>query len=98
MVTIARWLARSDNYIRYIVAYNWANVLGIAVFMPVAAITVLNPTLVGLLHMAMVAVFVYQWYVARIALKITGGEAVMLMVFNFVLSFFVSTVAGLMLH
>ena len=98
MVTIARWLARSDNYIRYIVAYNWANVLGIAVFMPVAAITVLNPTLVGLLHMAMVAVFVYQWYVARIALKITGGETVMLMVFNFVLSFFVSTVAGLMLH
>ena len=98
MVTIARWLACSDNYIRYIVAHNWANVLGIAVFLTVAAIAVLDPAMAGLLYLAMIAVFVYQWYVARTALKITGGEAAVLMVFNLVLSFFISAVAGVMLH
>ena len=98
MVYIARWLACSDNYIRYIVAHNWANVLGIAVFLPVAAIAVLNPAMAGLLYLAMIAVFVYQWYVARTALKITGGEAAVLMVFNLVLSFFISAVAGVMLN
>ena len=98
MVYIARWLACDDNYIRYIVAHNWANVLGIAVFLPVAAIAVLNPAMTGLLYLAMIAVFVYQWYVARTALVITGGEAAVLMVFNLVLSFFISVVAGVMLH
>ncbi len=98
MAYISRWLASSDNYIRYIVAHNWANVLGIAVLLPVAAITVLNPALSGLLFLAMIAVLVYQWYVARTALRITGGEAVVLMVFKFVLSFFISVVAGMMLH
>ncbi|MEE9195696.1 MAG: hypothetical protein V3U44_07625 [Alphaproteobacteria bacterium] len=97
MVTIARWLSRSDNYIRYIVAHNWANVLGVALFLPVAAITAINPALVGLMYMAMIAVFVYQWYVARTALVITGGEAGVLMVFNLVLSLFINVVASAML-
>jgi hypothetical protein len=93
MVYIARWLACSDNYIRYIVAHNWANVLGVVLFLPVAAIAAINPALTGLLYMAMMAVFVYQWYVARTALVITGGEAVVLMVFNLILSFFINAVA-----
>ncbi len=98
MVFISRWLACSDNYIRYIVAHNWANVLGIALFLPVAAIAVLNPALTGLIYLAMIAILVYQWYVARTALEITGGAAAGLMVFNFVLSFFISSVAGVMLQ
>ncbi len=97
MVTIARWLACSDNYIRYIVAHNWANVLGVVLFLPVAAITVLNPAMVGLLYLAMIAVLVYQWYVARTALGITGGSAAVLMSFYFVLRFFISGVSGAML-
>ena len=97
MVTIARWLACSDNYIRYIVAHNWANVLGVALFLPLAALAAINPALVGLLYMAMIAVFVYQWYVARTALVITGGEAAALMVFNIVLSLFINVVASAML-
>ena len=97
MVTIARWLARSDNYIRYIVAHNWANVLGVALFLPVAALAAINPALVGVLYMATIAVFIYQWYVARTALVITGGEAVVLVTFNLVLSFLINVVARAML-
>ena len=97
MVYIARWLACSDNYIRYIVAHNWANVLGVVLFLPLAALAAINPAFAGLLYMAMIAVFVYQWYVARTALAITGGEAVSLMVFNLVLSFFINAVASAML-
>ena len=97
MVTIARWLARSDNYIRYIVAHNWANVLGVALFLPVAALAAINPALVGVLYMATIAVFIYQWYVARTALAITGGEAVVLVTFNLVLSFLINVVARAML-
>ena len=97
MVYIARGLRCSDNYIRYIVAHNWANVLGVVLFLPVAALAAINPALVGLLYMAMIAVFVYQWYVARTALAITGQEAAVLMVFNLVLSFFINAVAGAML-
>lgn len=97
MFTIARWLACSDNYIRYIVAHNWANVLGIVLFLPLATLAAINPALIGLLYMAMIAVFVYQWYVAKTALAITGQEAAMLMVFNLVLSFFINVVASMML-
>jgi hypothetical protein len=97
MVTIARGLRCSDNYIRYIVAHNWANVLGVVLFMPVAGLAAINPALFGLVYMAMIAVFVYQWYVARTALEISGQEAAMLMIFNLVLSFFINAVAGTML-
>ena len=97
MVYIARRLRCSDNYIRYIVAHNWANVLGVVLFLPVAALAAINPALVGLLCMAVSAVLVYKGYVARTALAITGQEAAVLMVFNLVLSFFINAVAGAML-
>ncbi len=98
MVYISRWLACSDNYFRYIVARNWAMVIGLAFFLPVAAIVAINPALAWLLVLATLAVLVYQWYVARTALKITGAEAAVLMFFNFILSFSISAVSGAMLR
>ncbi len=89
MVRFARRLDRSHHYIRYIVAQNWANVLEIALFLPVAAIAA-GSAAVALPLLAWIAVLVYEWYVARTALEITGGQAAAVVALSVILNFIIT--------
>lgn len=95
MVTVAQRLGRDDNYIRFIVAHNWANVLQVAVFLPAAFISqVVGPSAQFLTIAAMVAIFIYQWYVARTVLAITPFQAVGIVLVNLFLDIVITVIAN----
>ncbi len=64
----------SNRYFGFMVAYNWANVLQMVVFVPVALLSagaVLPGGLVNLLALALTAaVIYYQYFIARTALEV----------------------------
>ncbi len=95
MVSLAQRLNREDNYIRFIVAHNWANVLQVALFLPAAFIAhMFGPTTQFLTLAAMVAIFIYQWYVARTVLDITRFQAVGIVLVNLFLDIVITVIAN----
>lgn len=93
MVYVAQWLGRSQHYIRYIVAQNWANVLEMALFLSVAAIAAGSAAVAVLPLLAWIAVLVYEWYIARTALEITGGQAAAVVALSVFLGGFITYIS-----
>lgn len=64
----------SNRFLGFVVAYNWANVLQMAVFVPIALLSAeafLPSGLVNILALAMTAaVIYYQYFITRTALEI----------------------------
>lgn len=87
MVSMAQRLDRKENYLRFIVAHNWANVLQMAVFLPVAAVAAYSVGVASeiLPLVATVMIFFYQWFVARTVLGINPFQAVGIVVVDLVL-------------
>lgn len=71
---LANALGKSQRYTTYIVAYNWANVLQVAAFVPVAALAAsdLAPGAAIVLAALLLtgAVIYYQFFIVRTALEI----------------------------
>ncbi len=101
MVYIADMLDRWDRYLGYIVAYNWSSIIQIAVILPVLGLaeTGMVPENVGNLLAVIVeaAILFYLWFIARAALAIGAGPAAALVVFDLILSLFISGLADGML-
>lgn len=99
MLVIARVMSLSAFYIPFIIAYNWSAVIQIAVFVPATLIVasgLLPETLAGILMMAVtMAILLYQWFVARVALQTTGLIAAVLVVFDLVLGILIDVGATL---
>lgn len=93
-------LGRSTRYIRYIVAYNWANVLQIALYVPVAVFAagdVLPLPLTSLLGLAATAaVLYYQFFIARSALEIDPLPAAGLVAMDLMLGVLLSGIVDAM--
>lgn len=78
MATFVRYLDCQQNYIRGIVAFNWASVPQNVLYIPVAVAS-LNGAAVGPLpFFVLIAVLVYGWFVLRNGFGITKGQAMML--------------------
>jgi hypothetical protein len=83
-------LDRGRQYLGYIVAYNWANVLQVALY--VVAVLVISTGLTpqpleGALALGItLAVLLYQFYIARIALDLPALPASAMVALDFVLS------------
>ena len=90
ILPVARHFSRSDRFLSFIVAYNWAQIPQTAVFVLVglAGATGLQPPsgayLAGLL--AAIAALVYEWYIARVALAVTGTQATLVVIVYLLLS------------
>ena len=89
MVFLARLLDVGRQYVSYIVAYNWATVLQMALFAVAATVitAVGIETALGRLLQLVVfaAVLFYQWFVARTALRTTAIIAVGIVVVDFLI-------------
>jgi hypothetical protein len=70
-------LSVSRNYVALIVAVNWAAVIQVVGFLIVIAATLVLPSLLAgmLLAVVTIAILVYQWFVTRTALQTSGGIA-----------------------
>lgn len=80
MAYVCDLLEREERFIGFIVAYNWAVVVQMAGFLVVIGIAS-APVLAGLAtdlltFAAFLAILFYQWFIARTALGIETGKAI----------------------
>jgi len=95
-----RWLVPEERALGFIAAYNWAQVLQTALVFVIACF--------GALHLvpdyaiayaqtvAYLAILVYEWFIARIALDAGGGAATALVLLDVVLTAFLTQLTMLL--
>ena len=90
ILPVSRQLGRGDRFLPFMVAYNWSQIPQTAVFVLVGldgAAGLLPPSgarFAGLL--AAIAALIYEWYIARIALAVTGTQATLVVIIDLLLS------------
>lgn len=94
MVLLARLLSLEAAYVPYIIAYNWSAVVQVGVFLPVTLLSesaVLSEGVSGLLVMiAVLAIWAYQWFIARVALGTTAFTAAGLVILDQLLGYLIA--------
>jgi hypothetical protein len=90
-----RLFGRLERYPQYLSAYNWAQVIEAAVLLPAVALAQsdLLPDGVGdgLVSLVLVAILVYEWFIARVALDIGRLAAAGVVVLSMVVIFIIDT-------
>jgi hypothetical protein len=96
VLSLTRWLGRENRFIPFIVVYNWSQILQTALFVIAAAgaASGLFPGDVGnaVDFAAAVAVLVYEWYIARVALQVSASQAVPVVVLDIALGIVLSRI------
>src|SRR5438874_4851622 len=89
MLPLSRWLGREDRFLPFMVAYNWSQLPQTALFVILAAESaagLLPHTLAQFADLAAaVAVLLYEWYIARVALAVSASQAVPVVLLDLVL-------------
>jgi hypothetical protein len=89
MLPLSRWLGREDRFLPFMVAYNWSQVPQTALFVILAlgAASGLVPRALSQFAdlAAAVAVLLYEWYIARVALAVPSSQAVPVVLLDLVL-------------
>lgn len=102
MAYIAPAIDRDQNYLRYIVAYNWSSGVQMALLLLVLAIEVSGIAAGGVLGIVMliatIVMFVYHWYVVRIGLEVSGFGAGVLVAGDFILAQIIHGIGQTMLR
>ena len=80
VLPVTRWLGREHRFLAFVVAYNWSQIPQTVLFVLVGldAAASLFPSGVAQLveFVAAIAVLVYEWYIARVALQVSASQAV----------------------
>lgn len=97
MITVADKLGRAQFYPRYIVANNWGGLLEMTAFLPAVAVAESVPALSVLPALVALAMFAYQWFIARTALMLTSRQALVPVAVNFAIGLAVALVARTLL-
>jgi hypothetical protein len=98
MLAVTRWIDRPNRFFDFMVPYNWAQVPQSALFVLIGLESesgVLGaPATSAVETAAVIAVLVYEWYIARVALDTTVYGAVFIVLVDLILGAFVSHVAS----
>jgi hypothetical protein len=98
ILSVARQLRRDDRFLLFMVAYNWSQIPQTVVVVLVVldgATGLLPPSeasFAGLL--AIIATLVYEWYIARVALAVTGAQAALVVIIDLLLNTAMGRVAA----
>lgn len=96
ILPFCRWLGRAEQAFDFIIAYNWSQVLQTAVFLAIAGLMAggfLPASLATLVAVAStLAVLVYEWFIARVALEAGGVAATAVVLIDLVLGELLSQV------
>lgn len=81
---VSQWLGKRHNYIRLVVALNWARVLEAALMVPATLVATMAPSgpLAFIPVAAFVAILAYHWWVIRASLDVSGPEAALVTLIN----------------
>lgn len=98
MLPLVDWMRRGDRYFGFMVAFNWCQLPQTVVFAVVALLggigllsadaMLIADLIVGL------AALVYEWYVSRVALAVSGGRAALVILADVVLATVLSHVSA----
>ncbi|MEK9726423.1 MAG: hypothetical protein VW405_23475, partial [Rhodospirillaceae bacterium] len=85
MAVFSDAIQRSERFVLFVVAHNWANVVRAVILLPAVAIFAIegigNPGWGAAIYFAaLIGVFVYAWFVARVALDTTVAAAITVVV------------------
>jgi hypothetical protein len=98
MLTVTRWIDRAHRFFDFMVPYNWSQVPQSALFVLGGLETesgVLGaPAAQAIDVAAAVAVLVYEWYIARVALDTTASAATFIVFVDLTLGVIISRAAG----
>lgn len=98
MLTVTRWIDRAHRFFDFMVPYNWSQVPQSALFVLVGLETesgVLGAPVAQAIEVAAaIAVLVYEWFVARVALDTTASAAAFVVFVDLVLGVLISHVAS----
>jgi hypothetical protein len=97
MLPVSRFLGREARWLDFIIVYNWAQVLEIILSLLADGLIgagLLGDSLATGLYLAtVVAVLLYEWFIARTVLEVSGAAAAMIVLTNVVLVRLISRVA-----
>jgi len=89
VLPVIRWLGRENRFLAFMVAYNWSQVPQTALLFLVGldgATGLLAPSAVQTATLiATLAVLVYEWYIARVALAVGGLQAGLIVMLDLLL-------------
>ncbi|HEY3909652.1 MAG TPA: hypothetical protein VGM07_07155 [Stellaceae bacterium] len=98
MLSVLRWIGREHRFFDFMVPYNWSqlpqSLLFVLVGLDSASGLLGDPIAQALEVAAAIAVLVYEWYIARVALQTTGLAATLVVLVDLVLGLIVSRAAG----
>ena len=102
MAHVAEAIGRRRQYVTFIVARNWSQVIQVAIILPPAVILFAggsgDPGAGWLLLIAAHAVtWVYGWFIARTALDISGQAAALIVLAELAISIAISVVSELLI-
>jgi hypothetical protein len=96
MLPLTRWLGREHRFLAFMVAYNWSQIPQSLLFVIVgadAASGLFPPHVAQLVDFAAaIAVLVYEWYIARVALMVSAAQAVPVVLLDLVIGAVLSRV------
>ena len=94
MLLIARLFGRLQNYVAYIIVYNWVNVIQISLLLPIALIiysSILPEGISALLGIIVtMLIFFYLWFITRTALHVREWAAATIVTIDILLGLAVS--------
>jgi biotin transporter BioY len=98
MLSVTRWIGRQHRFFDFMVPYNWCqlpqSVLFVLVGLESESGILGDPAAQTIEVAAAVAVLVYEWYIARVALEASGVAATLVVLVDLVLGVIVSRAAG----
>ena len=101
MYYVTRFASREQWFYRYMVAYNWAVVLQVILFLTITSIadSGLVPPGVGAMFSlaAAVAIMAYQWFIARVGLEVSAPGAIGIVFLDMVISLLLSGYTDMLL-
>jgi hypothetical protein len=98
MLSVLRWIGREGRFYDFMVPYNWCqlpqSVLFVVVGIEGETGALSDPVSQTIEIAAAIAVLVYEWYIARVALETNGATAAVVVLVDLVLGLLITRAAG----
>ena len=98
MLSVLRWIGREQRFFDFMVPYNWCqlpqSLLFVLVGLESEAGVFSDPISQTIEIAAAIAVLVYEWYIARVALETSGAAATLVVLVDLVLGVLITRAAG----
>lgn len=98
MLSVLRWIGREHRFFDFMVPYNWCqlpqSVLFVLVGLDSETGLLGDPITQALEVAAAIAVLVYEWYIARVALETNGGGATLIVLIDLALGLIINRAAA----